>query len=215
MANTQVAERQSRRKRLISEFLHREPYALLDELRWHVLRREAMESGRSLSVIERSHLVSFSRTVRDHCSELDLHRFAILDSTYVGLVARCGVYRIRAVNDVLRFLNAVDPSILCSFNTKIHFEAPRYTERFVTPCHHAVTVRLFEQPQPGRHANSEPCAFVPATSRQWITVVAPRGQSIRQETLAQVAWKLFGRGPKSTDPWFAVRPLDPLSSVLV
>ena len=69
MKNTKIAVRQSRRKRLISEFFEGEPYALSDELRWHVLRGEAMEGGRSLSIIERSQLVSFSRTVRDHCND--------------------------------------------------------------------------------------------------------------------------------------------------
>ena len=214
-ARIQRAERQSRRKRLISEFFQREPYALLDELRWHVLRSEAADAGRRLDVIERSQLVSFSRTVREHCGELVLHPFAISQSTYVGLVARCGVYRIRAVSDVLQFLNGSDPSLLCSFATRVRVEAPRYAQRFVTPYHHAATVRLFRQPQASRSSGSAPCAFVPATSRQPIVAVAPRGQEVRAETLADVPWKLFGGGgQRSADRWFAVKPLDPLTAVL-
>jgi hypothetical protein len=209
-----LARRDTCRRRLISEFLEREPAMLLDELRWKVLR-EAAKPGHPLEIIGRSECNSFVRTIRKHCPDLQCHQFPINKSTYVGLISRLGVFRVHDVKAVLGFLEGPDPMIFCALKTKVPVDSPRYSERYVKPYHHAVTVHLFERPPVPQAVGSAPYAFVPATTSQKITIVARRGHSVRLETIAAVPWKLFGPGPPSTDDWSPKNALDPLELALV
>lgn len=109
-----AVQRETLRKRLIRTVLQERKALLLEELRWEVLRREADERGKTMHRLERSQLVSFARTARDHFS---IKKVPISGRTTIGLVARCAAYRIHERDDLEAFLTGSAPVVVCQYRT--------------------------------------------------------------------------------------------------
>jgi len=212
------AQRQTLRKRLITETLNgyfgHKP-VLLEELRWSVLREEAKRKGKCLDQVSDSSLKSFARTIREHCPDLRSVRIPINDAFPVGLLARAGVYRLRVMAEQDSFLTSAEATVLCRFTKKLPAWEPRYVRRYVTPQHHAVTLRFFAAfPCDASFYVIEgaPGVFIPATQR--LSLVCSSGVTVALETelkrLSTVPWRLVGydRGC-----WFDVSAMDGLNRV--
>ena len=213
-ANSIRRGRDTERKRHIREELdatYRGCAVLLDELRWHVLGPKL--SNDLDDNARRSLLNSFARTVRQQLTQHSVKKISLSPETPIGLVARTAVYRMR--NDVFlrRFLNSVEPCILCRYKTNFDVDSPRFKprSRYVQPHHHAATFRFFvSRPSDVSYDELEtaPGTFIPATQK--LTLVLPDETPLDIPLIANVPWKLFRYDDLSD--WKELHGTDPLET---
>lgn len=207
--------RSTRRKRLIREVLAATPSGtmLLDELRWRVCAAEAELTGAELDRITRSRMVSFARTIREHCPELTIATVPIDAATPIGITLRAAAFRLRP-DDFRAFAAGASPTVLCRYDAKMHAAEPRYRRRYVIPYFRAIGFRFFPT-RPERAfstVRAAPGVLIPATSRQALTVVRLKDRPEAPPQGCNPTWQLLGY--ESMKVWFPVAASDPLAVLM-
>lgn len=200
--------RETLRKRVLLRVLSEHGEMPLEELRVRVLAQSAPD--RIAGKVTRGTQVSFARTIREHCPDVRSVKIPIVAATFVGLLARCAMYRLPAARRAM-FLTGARPTILCRYDSKVDALEPRFRQRYVIPQYRAVTFRFFAAaPSPSAASiRSAPGVFIPCTSSHKLTVVTKRdGGELDLAKLANVPWMLFGYG--GVKNWFELSPTDRL-----